>query len=76
VFAKALGEAKITKFNPLGEKFDPERASALFNLPANGKEAGMVCVCERERERERQRERVRERERVCVCVCVCPRVHA
>ena len=54
VFAKALGEAKITKFNPLGEKFDPERASALFNLPANGKEAGMVCVCVS----------------VCVCVCV------
>jgi len=43
---KALGEAKITKYNPLNEKFDPETASALFEMPkADGKEAGVVRLC-------------------------------
>jgi hypothetical protein len=39
---KALSEAKITKFHPLGEKFDPETSSAVFELPAGDGEKNMV----------------------------------
>mmetsp|Transcript_2863 Transcript_2863/g.4074 ORF Transcript_2863/g.4074 Transcript_2863/m.4074 type:complete len:228 (+) Transcript_2863:13-696(+) len=42
VFLKALREAQITKFHPLNEKFNPESASALFEMPADGKEPGMI----------------------------------
>lgn len=42
VFLKALGEASITKFNPMGEKFDPENSSAVFEMPKGEGEAGVV----------------------------------
>ena len=41
---QALMQNGVEKFSPLGEKFDPNMHSALFQLPDAEKEAGTVVV--------------------------------
>jgi molecular chaperone GrpE len=41
---KVLEKNSITKFNPVGQKFDPHTMNALMEVPANGKEPGTVAV--------------------------------
>eukprot|EP01113_Clastostelium_recurvatum_P049112 TRINITY_DN904_c0_g1_i1.p1 TRINITY_DN904_c0_g1~~TRINITY_DN904_c0_g1_i1.p1 ORF type:complete len:247 (+),score=66.68 TRINITY_DN904_c0_g1_i1:44-742(+) len=41
-FMKILTEQGVTKLNPIGEKFDPNRHMALFEVPDSSKEAGIV----------------------------------
>ncbi|EKX47499.1 GrpE nucleotide exchange factor, mitochondrial [Guillardia theta CCMP2712] len=43
VFLKSLSDSHITKYSPMGEKFDPNLHSALFEMPAGeGQEKGVV----------------------------------
>lgn len=41
---QALKQNGVEKFSPLGEKFDPNMHSALFQIPDAEKEAGTVVV--------------------------------
>jgi molecular chaperone GrpE len=39
---KTLEKHGVVQFDPLGEKFDPNRHEALFQVPMPGKEPGTV----------------------------------
>jgi molecular chaperone GrpE len=39
---KTLAKHGVTPFNPTGEKFDPNRHEALFQVPVPDKEPGTV----------------------------------
>ena len=41
---QALKQNGVEKFSPLGDKFDPNMHSALFQIPDAEKEAGTVVV--------------------------------
>lgn len=41
---QALKQNGVEKFSPLGDKFDPNVHSALFQIPDADKEAGTVIV--------------------------------
>lgn len=41
---QALKQNGVEKFSPLGQKFDPNQHSALFQIPDAEKEAGTVVV--------------------------------
>lgn len=44
ILVQALKQNGVEKFSPLGEKFDPNMHSALFQIPDAKKEAGTVVV--------------------------------
>ena len=41
---QALKQNGVEKFSPLGQKFDPNKHSALFQIPDAEKEPGTVVV--------------------------------
>eukprot|EP00285_Hemiselmis_virescens_P016402 CAMPEP_0173393138 /NCGR_PEP_ID=MMETSP1356-20130122/21936_1 /TAXON_ID=77927 ORGANISM="Hemiselmis virescens, Strain PCC157" /NCGR_SAMPLE_ID=MMETSP1356 /ASSEMBLY_ACC=CAM_ASM_000847 /LENGTH=267 /DNA_ID=CAMNT_0014351115 /DNA_START=13 /DNA_END=816 /DNA_ORIENTATION=+ len=46
MFLKGLEEQKVRRFDPVGEKFNPEMHDAKFEMPVpEGGEAGMVAAC-------------------------------
>ena len=44
LWKQALKQNGVEKFSPLGQKFDPNMHSALFQIPNAEKEAGTVVV--------------------------------
>ncbi|KAJ9106018.1 hypothetical protein QFC19_003354 [Naganishia cerealis] len=45
---KTLAKHGVVPFNPLGEKFDPNKHEALFQAPHDSKEPGTVMDCQKE----------------------------
>lgn len=37
----------VKSFDPMGEKFDPNRHEAMYQVPISGKEPGTVLECQK-----------------------------